>query len=75
MWFQMIEKLNGRQILGGFNQSQIRDIFQGFKYEITNEIGGEMGGEVEEGDVRVGFPLSRYQVYKWFSMVQFSPEV
>ena len=44
MWFQMIEKLNGRQILGGFNQSQIREIFQGFKYEITNEIGGEMGG-------------------------------
>ena len=41
MWFQIIEGLNGRQILGGFNQSQIRELLQGFKYEIMNEVGGD----------------------------------
>ena len=37
---KMIEGFNGRHILGGFNQIQFRDILRGFKYEITNEIGG-----------------------------------
>ena len=44
MWFQMIEELNGRHILGGFNQSQVRELFQGFKNEIMNDIGGDRGG-------------------------------
>ena len=34
----MIEGLNGRHILGGFNQIQIWDFSQGVQYEITNEI-------------------------------------
>ena len=35
----MIEDLDRRGTLGGLNHNQIRDNFQGFKYEITNEIG------------------------------------
>ena len=44
---KMIEYLNLREILGGFNKSQMRDIFQGFQYEIMDDIGGE--GREEEG--------------------------
>ena len=43
IWFQIIEELNGRQVLCGFNKSQNREILLGFKYEINNEI-GEGGG-------------------------------
>ena len=42
----MIEVLNGRQMLGEFNKSQIMSIFQGFKYNIMNGIVGERGGWV-----------------------------
>ena len=57
MWFQIIEELDGRQILGGFNQSQIREIFQGFKYEIMNYIAGDKGGRLRRAMSRLGFLL------------------
>ena len=31
MGSKMIEDLNGRYILGGFSQNQIRDVLEGFK--------------------------------------------
>ena len=46
IWFQMIEELNGRQILGEIYQSQIMEILQGFKYEIIYDIGRERGGRL-----------------------------
>ena len=39
----MIVELNGRQVLSGFNQSQIRKLLQGFEDEIMNDIDGERG--------------------------------
>ena len=45
---EIIEELNGRHILGGFNYNKSRDIFKGFRDGIMNYIGG--GG---------GFRLSR----------------
>ena len=40
----MIEGFNRRNILGGFNQSLIREILRGLLHEIINNIGGERGG-------------------------------
>ena len=40
----IIVDLNGRQKLSGFNQNQIMEIFQGFWYEIMNNIDGNRGG-------------------------------
>ena len=37
---KMIQDLDGRQRLDGFNQNRIRYLLQGFQYEIMNEIGG-----------------------------------
>ena len=34
---KMTEEFVGRQILGGFNQYQMRDILQGFRDNIMNE--------------------------------------
>ena len=42
---KIIEGFNVRQRLGRFNQNQVREIFQGFRYEIMNYIGGERGIE------------------------------
>ena len=45
-------EFDGRQILGGLNHNQMRDIFQGFRVERTNEIGEEKGVKMrgaEEG--------------------------
>ena len=42
---KVIEELNGRQRLGGFNKYQIRDIFQGVVYEMMNVISVERVGE------------------------------
>ena len=42
-----------------------------------NYIGGERGDmmwEVEEGCVKIGFLLSRSQVYTWVSMMHLLPE-
>ena len=51
----MIEELNGRQILGGFNQIQIRQILQWFKYEINNVIGGDRGEMLRRAMSRLVF--------------------
>ena len=40
---KIIEELDTRRKLGGFNQNITREIFHGFQDEITNGIGGEMG--------------------------------
>ena len=47
---KMIEELNGRQILRGFNKSQMMEIFHGFWYEIMNEICGERVGNMRGFD-------------------------
>ena len=60
--------MNGIYILGGFNQNQIRYIFQGFGYGIMNGICGYSLGRrrgVEEGAFNLGFPLRMFQVYTW----------
>ena len=49
---------------------------KGFWYEIINEIGGgEVGMRryIEEFYVNNKFPLSRYQVYIWVSLVHLLP--
>ena len=44
MVYKIIDEFNGRQILVGFDQNQIREILQGFQYEIMSKIGRERGG-------------------------------
>ena len=59
---KIIEELNVIHRLGGFNQSQAREILQGFWYKIMNNIGGDRGGSrrcVEEGEFNLGFLLRR----------------
>ena len=36
---KLIDKLNGRYRLGGFNQNQMREILQGVLDEIFNDVG------------------------------------
>ena len=58
---KMIEDLDRRGALGGFNHNK-KIFFQGFRYGIMNEIGGERGGrrrEFEEGEVEIGVTLRR----------------
>ena len=40
---KMIVGLDRRGALGVFNKNKIRDVFQGFQYEIINKIGEERG--------------------------------
>ena len=66
----------GIQSLDGFNQNQTRDIFHFFHYEIINDVGGEKGvrgrmREVGGGEVNIGVPIRRYQVYVWCVAMQF----
>ena len=54
--------MNGRHILGGFNQNQIREILQGFLDKIMYDIGGERegggaGGSLRGDGLHVGFLL------------------
>ena len=49
----------------GLIRSELGRFCAGFKYEITNDIGGERGGGgSRRGYVKIGFTLHRYQVYK-----------
>ena len=69
---KMIDELNGRHILGGLNHNQIREIFQGFQYEIMSEIDGERGCRImkaEKEDVYIGFTLRISQVNEWVSVM------
>ena len=62
MVYKIIDEFNGRQILVGFDQNQIREILQGFQYEIMSKIGRERGVRrrlVEEGEVNIRFNLMR----------------
>ena len=73
---QMIEYLGGRQILSGFNNNQMREIFQGLKFEIMNDIGGKRRvrkREVEERKVYIRVPIRRVQVHKWGSEIHLIP--
>ena len=66
--------MDGIQSLNGFNQNQTRDIFQFFHDDIINDIGGEKGGRMSEvggGEVNIGVPIRRYQVYVWCVAMQF----
>ena len=40
----MIEDLNWRHHMGGFNHIQIMELLQGFQYDMVNYIGGERRG-------------------------------
>ena len=37
--------------------------------------GGVRGREVEEGDVKIGVPFFRYQVYTWVIIMNLLPDV
>ena len=66
--------MDGIQSLDGFNQNQTRDIFQFFHDDIINDIGGDKEGRMSEvggGEVNIGVPIRRYQVYVWCVAMQF----
>ena len=54
---KIMEKLDRRGALGRFGQNQMRDILQGFRDEIMNEIGGVRGGRLRRERSRLGFLL------------------
>ena len=71
--FKTIEDFNGRHMLGGFNQNRIIGIFQEFRDDKMNGIGGRGGGG--GGRLMRGqdwFPYWSYQVYAWVSAMHFS---
>ena len=54
------------------------ECFTGFLDDIMNKIGGERGGirrKVEDEYVNIGVPLSRYQVYGLYGVMNLFPEV
>ena len=53
----MIDELNGRQILGGYNHIKIRELLQFLKYETTNDIGGERGERLRRAMSGLSFLL------------------
>ena len=64
--------------MGGNNWNQMENVLQVFLDDIMNKIGGERGGirrKVEDEYVNIGVPLSRYQVYGLYGVMNLFPEV
>ena len=64
--------------MGGNNWNQMENVLQVFLDDIMKKIGGERGGirrKVEDEYVNIGAPLSRYQVYGLYGVMNFFPEV
>ena len=56
----------------------MENVLQVFLDDIMNKIGGERGGirrKVEDEYVNIGVPLSRYQVYGLYGVMNLFPEV
>ena len=73
---KIIKDLDMMGVLGGFNQNQVRDIFQGFFYDVMDAIGGERGSRkrgVEEGDIKSSIPFSMFQVFEWVGEIHLLP--
>ena len=59
--------------MGRFNQSQIRGLLKGYKYEIRKDIGGEMGGRLSRDISILSFLLVGTRCINssvWFNFFQ-----
>ena len=43
---KIVEELDRSQTVGGFNHNQMKDILQGLRENITNDIDGNRGGRL-----------------------------
>ena len=72
----MIDDLNKRGTLGGFNRNKTREVLNVSLDEIINEVDRgrkESRRGVEGGDVDIKAPLRRSQFYEWGNEMHLLP--